>query len=142
MAIKQFNQTTSFAINEETDAEYSCTFKDAAVGAPTIESTSILTLLATLSDVDSGEILGGRELQNVNGVNGGSFTSNVFTLRLTGNVDNIIWTSTDAPVKPRKIGDPQRHRLQLDVTYSRGSGLIGYLHHEVWFDVINLKLNE
>ena len=67
-------------INSGESCNLSGTLKDTA-GA-TI--TSISTLKLTLFDESSGAIINSRKNQNVNGANGGTFSSGTFTIELDG----------------------------------------------------------
>jgi hypothetical protein len=121
------------AVHEQTDAEYECTFVEAAVGLPALATAAILTIVATLRDVASGTIINGRNAQNVKGANGGALAlDGTFTLQLSGETDNIIVGTADTPTT-------EKHRLTLEVTYSKISGGTGYLKHEVQFYVLKLK---
>jgi hypothetical protein len=129
MPIRTFK--ASEAIPEQSDAEYTCTFHDAGPDAEAIVAASILTITATLSDVATGAIINNREDQDVLNANGGTLTSpGVFTLRLVGEVDNIIHTASPSST--------EKHRLTLKVTYQRPGPEDGFLNHEVIFYVLRL----
>lgn len=141
MAIKRFG--TGDAVNEGTDAEYACKFYDAGLGTPIVPGASILTIVLTLTDVESGNVINTREGQTVWNANGGTLVGDQFTMRFTGLDDMVIVNQLDPQGRAIKVGAMEKHRIQLYVTYDRGGVLpTGYLRHEVLFDVINLTAND
>ena len=129
MAVKKFGPNE--AIHERSDAQYSCTFYESAVGEPALNAAAITTIVATLSDLATGEILNSRDEQNVRNANGGTLESNgTFTLQLEAD-DNII-------VTPELNQSREQHLLTLEVTFARTGGGTGTLNHPVQFYVLNL----
>jgi hypothetical protein len=128
MAVKTFGPNE--AINERSDAQYGCTFHEAAVGEPVLNAAAITTIVATLADMATGEILNSRDEQDVRNANGGTLdTDGTFTLQLDDD-DNVVVT---------RHKSREKHRLTLEVTFNRTGGGTGTLNHEVQFYVLNLE---
>lgn len=124
------------AVNEKSDAQYQCQFREAAVGQPVLNGAAIVTILATLRDVVTSTVLNSRNAQNVRNANGGTLAGDgTFTLHLTGNVDNIIVSVAPTFAKSDRN---EQHRLTLQVTFNKTGGGTGYLNHEVDFFVKSL----
>lgn len=119
------------AVDEGSNTEYSCTFQEAAIGQPALDTAAILTLVATLKNVATNGVINSRSVQNVLNANGGTVIDGTFTLELTA-LDNIIVSTTPLP------GGLEQHRLTLAATYSKTGGGTGNLNHEVTFYVRNL----
>lgn len=132
MAITTFRSEDS--INEKSDAQYQCQFREAADGQPVLNSAAILTILATLRDIPSATVINFRNAQDVLNVNGGTLAlDGTFTLHLSGNVDNVIKNAAFTG-----SGKHEQHRLTLQVTYNKTGGGMGYLNHEVDFYIVSL----
>ena len=84
-------------INSGESCNLSGTLKDTA-GA-TI--TSISTLKLTLFDESSGAIINSRKNQNVNGANGGTFSSGTFTIELDGSDTTAVGDIEDTKTQNR-----------------------------------------
>lgn len=121
------------AVNEGSDAEYQCQFKEAAAGQPVLNAAAILTITATLRDVKTDAILGSRNAQNVKGVNGGTLAvDGTFTLHFTGNTDMVVAGAGEQNTF-------ELHSLTLKVTYTKTGGGTGYLNHVVEFFVQRIE---
>jgi hypothetical protein len=140
MAIKRFDDGD--AVDEKSDAEYECTFIDAAGGA--LNAAAITAITATLKDVPTDAVINSRDAQNVRNINGGTLAADgKFTLQL-GELDNIlVGTPPAADVFEsgwKRTGEAlEEHRLTLRVTYTKAGGGTGKLNHEVRFFVQSLE---
>jgi hypothetical protein len=136
MAIKRFD--VNDAVEQDTDAEYECRFTEAAPGQPDLDAAAILTIEATLQNVSGGalipgEIIHGRDGQDVKNLNGGTLASDgLFTLQLSA-LDNVIVEAD----WPRHV---EEHRLTLVVTYTKTGGGTGQIMHVARFFVNNLAV--
>ena len=104
------------AINEQSSAQYACTFVDTAGAA--IDSGAITTITATLKDADDDTTINSRAAQSVKNVNGGTLgVGGAFTLTLA---------SGDTIARGAKLFQARRLTLIVDFTTGR-------LTHEVMF---------
>ena len=96
-------------VNEQTTAQYSCSFVD-HTGA-TISDTAISTLVATLRDVASDQIMNSRSSQDVLNTNGGTLAAGGGFTLILNQLDNKALTG---------VGTNQLRRLTLEVNYTAG----------------------
>ncbi len=111
-----------FTVLEATTARYLATLQDEA-GTP-IPGSSLATLTLTLYDRASGEIINGRNAQNVKNANGVTI----------GEDGALVWTMTPADTAILGSGTQEAHVALFAWTW--GGGKTG--RHEVTLLVTNL----
>ena len=119
-------------VPERSECELEWTFVDRKQAS--IQFAAISAIRCWLSDVDTNTPINGRIGQDVKNLNGGALTAGtsgeaVFTLGLD---------AADAPIVTASKTE-EKHRLVLEVTYTRTSGGAGQLRRQVEFYVTNLS---
>ena len=121
-------------VSEGTSHEYACTFREANSANSPLTKAAISSIKLWLDDARTGTAINSRTNLEVFDASIGSVVDVDGEAVLT-----LKFTAADAKIVATAAVLSERHRITLQVTYTKVGGGTGHLTHRAYYDVVSLE---